>query len=372
MLSDLADRWRVPAAQLVVHHDGETRAEGDLDALFPAGSLTKPFTAALALTLVDDGDLELDRPLHELDLPVTLRQLLSHTSGLPSNVDDTGPSIRRWVARHGRHFVHRPGTVFSYSNAGYVVVGCLIEEVTGMPWREAIGSVLGVKSFVDTPGVLSGHVVLPERVVPVSEVLPAVEDPAGALALSAHDLLTFARHELVPSMCVDQLGGIAIGPFGLADGWGLGLARYGEMYGHDGTGDGTSCHLRIDPVSGTVVAFTSNASTGEQMWADVVKSLRDRGVVDRAPLPELGPPVPAPEDCFGRYANGGAGVVVRQVDDEVVLFIGARPHAVMTCHADLRFRLENGHEGRFLRDETTSRIEYMQISGRLAKKCGEA
>ena len=122
-LSMLARKHQVPGAQLAIHQGGETLAieVGELDhgtgrlvdrdAAFPVGSITKSFTAAVAMILVADGDLELDTPLGEylpvlgngtddLGAQLTLRQLLSHTSGLSSGPDSTevaGASRRRYV-----------------------------------------------------------------------------------------------------------------------------------------------------------------------------------------------------------------------------------------------------------------------------------
>ena len=104
---------------------------------------------ALALILVADGDVDIDEPLRA-QLPefgagrkVTLRQLLSHTSGLASDApeEDREESDRaRWIARHCREadLTHPPETVFSYSNVGYVVIGRLVEVVTDMAWQEAL------------------------------------------------------------------------------------------------------------------------------------------------------------------------------------------------------------------------------------------
>ncbi len=388
LLARLVDTHRVPGAQLAVHHDDRTHtAESGLtaDRPVPLGSLTKPFTAALAMTLVEDGDLDLDRPvrehLREVPADVTLRQLLAHTAGMPSNVDEDDGHLapRRWVAKHGADRLHEPGTVFSYSNAGYVVVGCLVEAVTGLDWRDAVESILltplDIKlSTVDDPGVATGHVVR-DRVLPIADQpLPPVEAPAGALALSARDLLAFARTDVAGGMCGDQLADIATGPYGMADGWGLGWARHGEWYGHDGTGEGTSCYLRLHPATGTVVALTTTADTGEHLWRDLVSELPGIDVPDRTPDPDPGPPVPGDDEILGRYANGGADVVISRDDDGgLSLSIGRRRHSTLTCHRELGFVLREVdgtgvHHGRFLRDRETGRVAFMQITGRLAKK----
>ncbi|NEY31236.1 serine hydrolase, partial [Streptomyces sp. PRKS01-65] len=164
-LDDLARAHGVPGAQLAVHTgtqvisvhtgtaDAATGSAFTADTAVPLGSVTKLYTAAAVLLLADDGDLDLDEPaaaiLPELRaLPeVTIRHLLSHTAGLPSGPDsDTaaGLTTARYLASvcAPRDVLFAPGTGFSYSNAGYTAAGRLIEEITGMTWREAIRALL--------------------------------------------------------------------------------------------------------------------------------------------------------------------------------------------------------------------------------------
>src|SRR5204862_3440360 len=110
---------------------------------------------ALAMVLVSDGDLELDAPIAEYlpelrrkaqdDGRLTLRHLLSHTGGLPSDREHPGAStLRRHALDAFRELdpLDRPGRAFSYSNIGYVIAGHLIEVATGMSWWEAMEIVL--------------------------------------------------------------------------------------------------------------------------------------------------------------------------------------------------------------------------------------
>jgi CubicO group peptidase (beta-lactamase class C family) len=120
-LKELVTRHAVPGAQFAVHHDGETwtwtygetrwgTGAAMTDELpVPVGSITKAVTAAAALVLVGDGDLELDEPLgdpvpelrelpHRLRGRLTLRHVLSHTGGLPSDPAEVRAStLRRHV-----------------------------------------------------------------------------------------------------------------------------------------------------------------------------------------------------------------------------------------------------------------------------------
>ena len=382
LLKELAERHGVPGAQLVVRVDGDTHSgwvgEGiDEDTAFPVGSLTKPYTAALAMELVDDEDLELDDPLSEhipaLSGDLTLRMLLSHTGGVVSIVDDdavTATNRLRWITANAT-LVHEPGTVFSYSNIGYVIVGQVVESVTGMSWREAVSAVV-LRSLGTTPCFVLDTVHKRQLAlghsggVPIAEQgLPVIEEPNGGLAVSARDLLALTRYQ--EPMTTDQLKGIEVGPFGLADGWGLGWARYGTWFGHDGTGDGTSCHLRFDPASDAVVALTTSSGSGVELWHDLVAALRAEGIPvgDHTAIAE-GAAVPGDPACAGRYVNGATEFVVSLGDDgELVADLDGDGPAKLECRSDLRFTVQ-GHTGRFLRDGGS--VNLLQLSGRVARR----
>jgi D-alanyl-D-alanine carboxypeptidase len=115
---------------------------------FEAGSVTKTFVAAVVLMLVDEGKLSLTSKLSRWmpDFPsagrITIRHLLSHTSGLRDLFDD--PANQRYLERHkGHRFTFpeivrrmgrpraRPGASYYYSNANYILLGRIVERVTG-------------------------------------------------------------------------------------------------------------------------------------------------------------------------------------------------------------------------------------------------
>ncbi|WP_188302530.1 serine hydrolase domain-containing protein, partial [Streptomyces sp. CBMA123] len=221
-LDTLARRHRVPGAQLVLDTgsevvalhtgvaDAATGAPFTEDTAVPVGSLTKPYTAALVVLLADDGDLDLDDRV-AAHLPefrhlrdVTVRQLLSHTGGLPTG-PDSDAAARTTAARYlasvctAEDALFPPGTGFSYSNAGYVAAGRLVETVTGMPWQEAVAAMLlepldTVPAFLGagtpTRPIAAGHALntATGRVRPVAQNLAPLEAPAGALLVIATDL----------------------------------------------------------------------------------------------------------------------------------------------------------------------------------------
>ncbi|MDA0567160.1 beta-lactamase family protein [Streptomonospora sp. S1-112] len=135
--------------------DRATGAPVDPQAHFRVASLSKPFVAATLLHLVEQGRADLDDTVEEL-LPgvldggehITLRMLLSHTSGIFS-YNRAMPDVRedphrRWRPRelveiaNRRGPVFAPGTDVAYSNTNYVLVAMVIEEITGRPYTEAV------------------------------------------------------------------------------------------------------------------------------------------------------------------------------------------------------------------------------------------
>jgi CubicO group peptidase (beta-lactamase class C family) len=113
------------------------------------GSITKQFTGAAILALQEDGRLSVDDPITDYfdDVPedkrqITLHQLLTHTSGIV-DVDGAGdwdPILREEFVRlaMGQELAYAPGEGYDYSNAGYSLLGAIIEQVTGTSYEEYV------------------------------------------------------------------------------------------------------------------------------------------------------------------------------------------------------------------------------------------
>jgi CubicO group peptidase (beta-lactamase class C family) len=407
-LEELVTRYAVPGAQFAVRQGDTTwhwthgvarsgtRRAMTVDAPVPVGSITKVVTAAAAMVLVDDDDLELDEPLVEAvpelrELPpglgerITLRHVLSHTAGLPCDpVDTRALTPRRHVLDSCRTArpLSEPGTLFSYSNIGYLLAGHAVSAVTGMSWSEAVQTL--VLDPLDVPArfvaggpvpddLVSGH---STRQRPVVQSLRPAEAAVGALGASARDLVALGwgllrenREMRTPVPGAD--------PFGLADGWGLGLATYGSdgaTVGHDGNGDGTSCHLRMNPTTDTVVALTTNASSGFALWRDLARRLPALGipVEDYDPLAVAGRPVPVPASCLGEYTNGDLEYAVARTEDgSLRLTVEGEPFADLTVYSGHRFTMRDcdtgvtDQAGRFVLGRD-GQVTGLQVGGRIA------
>ena len=160
-----------PGAAVLVKRKGEVvlrkgygMAQMDLgiavspDHVFEIGSVTKQFTAAIVLRLAEQGKLTLSDPITKYfpqmtfgGATITLEQLLSHTSGVP-NYTDMPEWIPRWredmtvetlfALFRDKPLDFPPGTLWSYSNSGYILLGAVIEKVTGKSYEEVVESEL--------------------------------------------------------------------------------------------------------------------------------------------------------------------------------------------------------------------------------------
>ena len=145
----------------LLHAKGYGSADLELDApaneatMFRIGSVTKQFTAAIVMRLVERKELALDDELSKYvpEFPlqgrrVTIRQLLTHTSGIKSYTELTDAWRKVWPLElthaellalvEGKPFDFEPGADFRYSNTGYYLLGMVIEKVTGASYAEAL------------------------------------------------------------------------------------------------------------------------------------------------------------------------------------------------------------------------------------------
>ena len=191
-LRELANLDRVAGVAVTVVRDGQTigfwsaghaslpfRVPITESTLFHLGSVGKHITALGVMQLVDAGSVALDAPLgsYVRDLPeswaaVPVRCLLTHTSGLP----DYGWIIKDWDRPQGREMILKaigevpplfgPGEAWAYSNTNYLVLGWLIETVSGQAYPDYVRDRLFEPARLPTARVDSAEDVIPARAEP--------------------------------------------------------------------------------------------------------------------------------------------------------------------------------------------------------------
>ncbi|WP_327104055.1 serine hydrolase domain-containing protein [Nonomuraea glycinis] len=370
---ELRAAHHVPGASLAVLSGGELHelAGGVLhrgtgvpvttDSLFLSGSIAKVYTATLVMQLVDAGLLDLDATvvsvLPEFATPdpaatatITVRQLLSHTGGLTCDFTfDSGRGddcLATYVKAAGQVALDcPPGTAISYSSLGYVVLGRIVEVLTGQTWDQAL------KDRLLTPLGLGRSVTLPEEALrfqvamshlgepgrdpdpaPAWDLMPRSAGPYGRVIVSAGDLARFAQAHLDGGRGVLSAGAVAAmrrrevdSPDKWtvsADGWGLGWTLYDWNgvfgYGHDGAAIGQYAYLRVVPHAGVVVALMTNGGGARRLYAELFRELLDELAGVRMPDPfgpAAEPPVVDMARLVGDYRREGVVVTVAQDDD---------------------------------------------------------
>ncbi|MET9232183.1 serine hydrolase domain-containing protein [Lentzea sp. NPDC003310] len=370
-LHELIDEHGVVGAQLAVLADGEitdvaagvlnagTRAPVTSDSLFQIASITKVWTATLVQELANEGRIDLDRPVREV-LPefrpgVTPRQLLTHTSGIDGDLfHDTGSgpdAVERFVARLAdAEQLFPPGALWSYCNSGFTVLGRIVEVLRDKPFNtvltERLAVPLGLAVATTYADRTAAHAVGHEDGRPVTDPGPESDWPAGsALAMSARDLLAFARmHLATPAFAAMREPQVSLPDFGHPAAWGLGweLPGYsgGRVIGHHGSNEGLASFLRIAPDSGIAVALLTTGGDASAIFDLVVEALFSARAGVRRPVRPRPPAAPAPVDerFLGTYRSAGHEVVVGKaeqgrvlvdLDDDAREFVALRDDALI-------------------------------------------
>jgi D-alanyl-D-alanine carboxypeptidase len=190
------------------------------NSVFRIGSLTKQFTSSAIMGLVEQGKLSLDDPLSKYMpnvpahwRPITIRQLLNHTSGIPSYTD-VGPRMRTVFATgtprdsmlamlRSDSLMFAPGTGFYYNNTGYYILGMLVEQLGGKQYgaylADNLFKPLGLQHtmYCGTTEIIrdraSGYDRQGTALVNASYIDMDVPFAAGSLCSTARDLVTWAN-----------------------------------------------------------------------------------------------------------------------------------------------------------------------------------
>ncbi|GAA3715345.1 hypothetical protein GCM10022224_096280 [Nonomuraea antimicrobica] len=362
-LTELIAEYDVPGSALAYLHQGELHeyAAGTLntatgvaatpDALYQIGSITKVWTATLLMLQIERGRLTTDTPVAEV-LPgfkvadpevterVTIRHLLSHTSGIDGDLFlDTGRGddcVERYVAACADLVQNHPlGATHSYCNSGFVVAGRVLEVLSGKRWDDVL------REEIVEPLGLTHTWTLPEDVLRLRAAMghvggaPAPQwglmrsvGPAGLICARPADVVAFARAHLEGGLLSDPRAmwepQVDVpNPHGLGAQWGLGwiLDTWGgqRVLSHGGNTVGQHAMLWAVPGTGTVVCVTANGGfSGAFTRAVATELLAELDGLTVPPLPS--PPETPPEVDVARHAgvyeHTGARITVSLRDGE--------------------------------------------------------
>jgi D-alanyl-D-alanine carboxypeptidase len=287
---------------------------------FRVGSITKTFTSVLVLQLAAEHRVSLDTPAADYlpagTLPaswhITVRQLLHHTSGLYDYTNDllagsTVPDFEQirykqykpadlvaMAVRHGLQAT--PGSAYAYSNTNFVVLGMLIEHVTGKsyptvldqriitPLRLRHTEFVVPRTTIDGPHA-EGYLTPDDRSQPLFDATRQTASwiwTAGAVISNAEDLDSFLRAlvtgRVLPPKQLKEMETMEAVNAGGTSSYGLGLREYKlscgiKVVGHDGILEGYQSYAYTTLDGSRQVTFSANASNNSAVFQAEHKAL---------------------------------------------------------------------------------------------------
>jgi CubicO group peptidase (beta-lactamase class C family) len=272
--------------------DIENDVPATAETVYRIGSVTKQFTAAAVMQLVESGAIDLDDPMTEYlpDYPtqghvVTIRHLLTHTSGIKSytGLEEWQPTMRldltdeELVALFSDEpFDFAPGERYLYNNSGFYLLGMIVAEASGQPYRdylrahifEPLG--LASSSYCDERPIIrnraEGYELVRGELLNAQPLSMNHPGAAGALCSTVGDLLDWTRAlragEVVSSASYAQMTTPGTLDSGATTGYGFGLGL-GQLVGratvsHGGGINGFNAMLAYYPDADLDVVVLSN------------------------------------------------------------------------------------------------------------------
>lgn len=237
-------------------------------------SLTKAFTAAAVMKLAEDGKLQLDDTL-ESYIPgfpqgdeITLHMLLSHTSGLTSNFPRTaGLTLEQTIeAIKSKPLAFAPGADFKYSNSGYMLLGRIVELVSGMSYADFIQShLIGPLHMADS-GIADQHTRVIKGYVSKSDQWSLAgtyytQPGSGGIYSTVDDLLKWdAALNTTDLLNQDSLNKLFT-PYSYKNygyGWMIDQTADRKIVFHNGSGTGYSTGISREAGGGITIILLSN------------------------------------------------------------------------------------------------------------------
>lgn len=265
--------------------------QNDSNTIFQVGSITKQFTAAVILKLQEMHQLSMQDRLGKYfpELPfaekVTIEQLLSHTAGIFNYTNDADFMKNEAVRPASREKLFslfkdkplefEPGTRFNYSNSGYLLLGFIIEKITGQSYYEAVRALIFEPlrmrhsgsdfTHLQSPDKATGYLDLSGKTVNPADIVDSTASfAAGAIYSTVGDLYRWHNalygEQIIRQSSLRNAYTRRQGTYGL--GWGIDSAYGKEIYQHSGGIFGFTSFIMRNPSEGICIILLDNKADG--------------------------------------------------------------------------------------------------------------
>lgn len=348
---------------------------------FRLGSITKQFTAASILLLEERGKLKTDDPVKKYmpDAPaawdkVTIFHVLTHTSGILSFTSFPDYPSREWEAMTPQQLVDwfrdkplefEPGTKWNYSNSGYVLLGYLIEKISGQSYAEFVQQNIFTPLGMKDSGYDSNSAIIERRAAGYSRGKDGAQNAgfvnmtiplsAGALYSTTEDLLRWEQ---------GLFGGKVLSPASLAKmttpfkqdyAFGLGVSTKNghKMIAHDGGIQGFNTSLAYYPDDKLVVAVLANLNGPAA--GEIASSLGQVAHGEKVVLTSERKEINLPRETLAKYAGS------YELTPTITLLITVEDGRLMSqANQQPKRTLFAESDGMFFRKDANVQIEFVK------------
>lgn len=326
------------------------------------GSVTKTFTATMIFQLIEEGKLKLDDKLEKF-FPqitnankITIQHILAHRSGIPDLADGSGKSTPKTqeqllaaIIKGGSYF--EPDTKYAYSNSGFVILGFIVEKITGKTYGEALKQRITSKIGLNDTYLGTGFAdAAKNESYSYRYVGEWVQEPeahlsgprgAGAILSTPADLIQFItalfNGKLVSKKSVDLMMQKSLGmePF----------THLGKtFYGHAGGIDNFGSWLVYQPEEKLALAYTTNAK--KYPVVDLINNVFDIYANKPFTIPSFESTVTVSTETLDKYVGvysmeGAPKFTVTRQDNHLMLQMADRPANALEAIAENRFKAPN-------------------------------
>jgi len=362
---------------------------------FRLGSITKQFTAASILLLVERGKLNIEDPISKYlpDAPeawkkITIYNLLTHTSGIPNFTSFPDYRSTEWKDTNPAEIVARfrdkpldfePGSKFSYSNSGYILLGYLIEKISGQNYADFLQRNIFTPLGMADTGIDSNKAILLQRaqgyepashgsIVHTGYISMTLPFSAGSLYSTTGDLLKweqalFAGKVLTPTSLTRMTT-----PFRNNYAMGLFVTERGghKLITHGGGIEGFNTSMAYYPDDKLVVIVLGNLSGGapDRIASALGKVALGQQVTLISERKEIAVSRSILSDYVGTYhiADFGADLVVALKGDRLTAKLGRQPVVDIFAESENTFFLKVvDAQMEFIRDPTTQAVNRLVL-----------
>lgn len=401
-----------PGAAVMVVRDGQTLYRGARglanvelsvpmrpEHVFRIGSITKQFTAAAILLLAEQGKLQLSDPITKYlpDYPVqghtvTIQHLLSHTSGIANYTEQ--PTWFRTIRNdvtvqqlmqvfQDKPFDFAPGERWKYDNSGYVLLGAIIEKISGQPYsdfmRTQLFEPLGMMhtGYEDTARITPlrtpGYTRNGERWLNADYLSMSQPYAAGALTSTVDDLAIWNAVMASGGLLEASSWQRATSSFVLRDGtptrYGAGwiMGRVGPVatIEHGGGINGFNAYVLRAPRQNVFVAVLTNAMSPRSAPQQVAVELASRALGVSLDAPEVPMAASRLDEYAGNYLLDGArSITVLRDGDRLYAQEGAAPRVELVPIGTDLFE-ERGQHAHYAFHREKRRVAMLEIEPRI-------